>query len=257
MHGTTSEQERLNRLASLYGIQLEYTDVWGKRCEISAQTKQRLLETMGVLEDRASSAKAASRELEFDIWQRMLPPVWVARESETPLGVIAHVSDAASQGKLSWCLTPEGGESFQGVIEPHQLQIIERKMVDDVEYLRCEVPLPEQLPSGYHRFTLNAGDIAASMALIVAPATCYQSPALRNGGRTWGISVQLYALRSQRNWGMGDFTDLATLIGHAARLGADVLGLNPLHVLFPDNRSHRSPYSPSSRLFFNSLYLDV
>jgi len=87
-------------------------------------------------------------------------------------------------------------------------------------------------------------------------ATCYQ-PSFLETHRSWGISVQLYTLRSQRNWGMGDFGDLRTLIELAAPLGCDVIGLNPLHALFASDPSHCSPYSPSSRLFLNPLYIAV
>jgi 4-alpha-glucanotransferase len=74
--------------------------------------------------------------------------------------------------------------------------------------------------------------------------------------RSWGIAVQLYSIRSRRNWGHGDFTDLANLIDIAATLGAAAIGLNPLHALF-DDRADASPYFPSSRLFLNPLYIDV
>ena len=78
-----------------------------------------------------------------------------------------------------------------------------------------------------------------------------------DGRRVWGIAVQLYALRSRRNWGHGDFTDLKTLIAIAARAGAAAVGLNPLHALFPERASQSSPYAPNSRLFLNPLYIDV
>jgi 4-alpha-glucanotransferase len=74
--------------------------------------------------------------------------------------------------------------------------------------------------------------------------------------RAWAIAVQLYSIRSRRNWGHGDFTDLANLIDIAAKLGAAGIGLNPLHALF-DDRGDASPYFPSSRLFLNPLYIDV
>jgi 4-alpha-glucanotransferase len=75
--------------------------------------------------------------------------------------------------------------------------------------------------------------------------------------RAWAIAVQLYGVRSHRNWGHGDFTDLAALIDIAASLGAAGIGLNPLHALFDDRPDEASPYFPSSRLFLNSLYIDV
>src|SRR5262245_38793043 len=75
--------------------------------------------------------------------------------------------------------------------------------------------------------------------------------------RSWAIAVQLYGVRSRRNWGHGDFTDLANLIDIAAALGTAGIGLNPLHALFDDRAEEASPYYPSSRLFLNPLYIDV
>ena len=74
------------------------------------------------------------------------------------------------------------------------------------------------------------------------------------GRRLWLPAVQLYAVRSRRNWGHGDFSDLRHLVELAAGLGAAGIGVNPLHVLPP---GQTSPYSPSSRLFLNPLYIDL
>ena len=78
-----------------------------------------------------------------------------------------------------------------------------------------------------------------------------------DGRRHWALAVQLYGVRSRRNWGHGDFTDLAKLIGIAAACGVAGIGLNPLHALFPDRAEAASPYAPNSRLFLNPLYVDV
>jgi len=78
-----------------------------------------------------------------------------------------------------------------------------------------------------------------------------------DGRRLWALAVQLYAVRSRRNWGHGDFTDLAQLVRRAAACGAAGIGLNPLHALFADRAEEASPYAPNSRLFFNPLYIDV
>ena len=89
----------------------------------------------------------------------------------------------------------------------------------------------------------------------VAPVRCFGGRA--GHPRVFGPAVQLYALRSRRNWGIGDFTDLATLVQLAAAQGADLVGVNPLHALFASDPEASSPYSPSNRRMLNALYVDV
>lgn len=89
-----------------------------------------------------------------------------------------------------------------------------------------------------------------------ALSRCYV-PAMPPSDGFWGISTQLYELRSTRNWGIGDFEDLKRLSIIAADAGADFIGLNPLHALFLAEPTHCSPYSPSNRRFLNPLYLAV
>lgn len=88
-------------------------------------------------------------------------------------------------------------------------------------------------------------------------ARAWRPAALEHDGRRWGLSVQLYALRTNRTWGIGDFSALGELMRGAAALGACAVGINPIHALFPSRPSHASPYSPSSRRFLNTLYIDV
>jgi 4-alpha-glucanotransferase len=78
-----------------------------------------------------------------------------------------------------------------------------------------------------------------------------------DGRRLWALGVQLYAVRSHRNWGHGDFGDLLRLMVLAGACGAGGIGLNPLHALFPDRADQASPYAPNSRLYLNPLYIDV
>ncbi len=113
---------------------------------------------------------------------------------------------------------------------------------------------PPDLPEGSYRLQLtDASSFTEEAPLIVAPPRAF-------GGdfdRGWLLAVQLYGIRSARNWGIGDFTDLEGLIELAGQLGADGVGLNPLHALFDDRPADCSPYSPNSRLFLNALYIDV
>ncbi len=75
-------------------------------------------------------------------------------------------------------------------------------------------------------------------------------------GAIGGVAAQIYALSSASDLGIGDFTDVASLAEAAGRRGADFIGLSPLHALFPADRSRISPYSPSSRLFYDAIYID-
>jgi 4-alpha-glucanotransferase len=108
--------------------------------------------------------------------------------------------------------------------------------------------VPPDLPLGWHRVVTDEQDVV----LAVVPARLPDVPP------TWGWMVQLYALHSERSWGMGDFGDLATMTRRsAAELGTGVLLVNPVQAISPTHPVERSPYSPSSRRFANPLYLRV
>lgn len=105
-----------------------------------------------------------------------------------------------------------------------------------------------------------ARSLAAAPAPIVAPLAapaglrCYL-PQWLVGGRAWGVTCQLYGLRSSRNQAIGDFEDLACLAEKVAAEGGDFLGVNPLHALFTADPERCSPFSPSNRSFLNPLYI--
>ena len=113
---------------------------------------------------------------------------------------------------------------------------------------------PSDLCVGSYRLHLtDASSVTEETPLIVAPPRAFDG----DFDRCWLLAVQLYGIRSARNWGIGDFTDLEGLLELASQLGADGVGLNPLHALFDDRPADCSPYSPNSRLFLNPLYIDV
>jgi hypothetical protein len=58
------------------------------------------------------------------------------------------------------------------------------------------------LPEGYHTLTLTQDGDRWHCRVIVAPARCYEPQALKDGKKLWGTCVQLYTLRSEKNWGL-------------------------------------------------------
>ena len=125
----------------------------------------------------------------------------------------------------------------------------------------ASLALGEPVPHGRHRLSLApqagaAGD-ALAIDLYVCPPTCFDAEEASGGERLWGPSVPVYALRSSRDWGLGDFGDLRRLIDLAADAGAHFVAVEPLHALFPHDPERADPGLPSSREWLNVLYLDV
>jgi len=149
---------------------------------------------------------------------------------------------------------PAQTELSSGTRLPARWQIVSGpKVIAEGEASDRVITWPQDLPLGVHRLRLMDDSLATEdVPLLSAPERAF-------GGdfdRCWLLAVQLYSVRSARNWGIGDFTDLEGLIELAYHLGADGVGLNPLHALFDDRPGDCSPYSPNSRLFLNALYVD-
>jgi 4-alpha-glucanotransferase len=127
---------------------------------------------------------------------------------------------------------------------------------------RMQLPLPVTPPYGYHDLTITfdaegGGERqSAVQRLIVVPSRCLEPELRLRGRRGFGVTANLYTVRSAGNWGAGDFGDLAAIAEWAAHQGGAFVGVNPLHAL-RNAGFDVSPYSPVSRLFRNPLYLRV
>ena len=208
--------------AALWGIETQYRDGFGRLRTVEPDVLARLLDTIVPKGEFAA---------------RMLPRTIVLR---APCDGSVRVAAAAGLA-LRW-------------------QIFSDELIAEGNDVSPLLMLPQQLPIGTFRLRVAAatpaGQLIEDASLIVCPHRAYQ------GGeaapeRMWVLAAQLYGVRSTRNWGHGDFTDLRALIDLAADLGAAGVGLNPMHALFDDRPAEPSPYFPNSRLFLNPLYIDV
>ena len=249
----------LRSLSRLAGIAPGYADIWGNEHEASESTQLALLQAMDAIHDESEVPDAVAREL-ARAWRQVAPPVAVFTEEAVPYRLKLRFPAAAAARTVHWRLVLEGGAAQQGEFQPSQLERLDAREIAGARYIEVAFDWRERLPAGYHRFIVQsheAGAASAATSLIVAPARCYLPAALCGAGRTWGAAIQLYGIRSTRNWGIGDYTDLAAIVEQWGRRGAGVIGVNPLHALYPHNPAHASPYSPSSRRFLNVLYIDV
>jgi (1->4)-alpha-D-glucan 1-alpha-D-glucosylmutase len=244
----------LRRLAAACGIALEYHDAWGHRRDASDDVLRAILGAMRI--DATSDEKIddALSELALAQCRQCLPPMNVVRIDARPWRLRAHLPCAPVGRAFEWHIVAENGAIHRIAIAATDVRVVEAV----AGCVAVDVVLAAPLANGYHDLALRVdGERVGRGVLAVTPGTCHRPAALRGGGRAWGVALQLYGVRSARNWGIGDFTDLATVVERWSREGVDIVGVNPLHALFPHNPAHMSPYSPSSRLFQNVLYVDV
>lgn len=201
------------------GIADTYKDAYGHEQTIDPTIREQL---QRLLDEAAPAAPAP------------LPAVSVLRENQP------HSLPLRGAADYGWTLLYEKGGMIEGRVNAQAV-----------------LTLPDNLPLGYHQLTLTQGEQQWRSRVIVAPERCYEPEPLTQGKRWWGVTVQLYTLRSAHNWGIGDFGDLKALVEQVARRGGAFVGLNPLHALYPTQPEAASPYSPSSRHWLNIIYIDV
>jgi 4-alpha-glucanotransferase len=247
----------LGRLASFAGIEPFYYDVQGHRYEASIPTKACTLAALGFDVSSIAALEAAARAVEEQPWRRWLAPFIVdGRDAESHSIDLFLPADKANE-HWSWEVALEDCEVVRGTFRPKDLALSGARDIDGrrIEHFRLEIRQP--LPLGYHRMRVAAEENAEA-TLVIAPPCCYVPRALEGEGqRRWGISTHLYAVRSKLNWGVGDFSDLAKLCQLVGAAGGSAVATNPFHALFPRHPNDASPYSPSSRLFLNPIYVDI
>ena len=253
-----NEETPLTRLVKRVGIAEGYHDIWGAYHPTSDATRRALLAAMGIPVGSDAAIEAALAEREARKWRRFLSTVRVLRASALPAHVTLRLPASRVQEQFAWQITEENGTEHQGVFRAVDLAELEKHESEGEPLLAFALAIPPAIHCLYHQLILRQADVPlAEMSLIVVPDQVYIPAALASSERICGPALQLYALRSERNWGIGDITDLKQMVELWAEAGSSIIGCNPLNALFPHNPLHKSPYSPSSRLFLNVLYLDV
>jgi 4-alpha-glucanotransferase len=241
----------LVELAGRNGVATEYTDWTGRQVAVAESTLVAVLEALGVSAATEDARTAALAAHDHDYWQRSLPPIILGRAgTESSFWVhVTHGDPVRLWLRLEDGTVRTGLRQLENHTPPYDL---DGRWIGEATF-----ELPADLPLGYHRLHLQVGSFDTSTPVVLSPATL-ALPSRLGGRRAWGVATQLYSVRSQRSWGIGDLTDLTDLaVWSAAKHGAGFVLINPLHAAAPIAPMQPSPYLPTSRRFVNPLYLRV
>jgi 4-alpha-glucanotransferase len=256
MPSATFEQ-LLDRAASMYGIEPYFWDIWGRKHEIAREAKQALLRARGVAAGSAAELDQSLARRARAEWERFVPPalvVTVAAETELPLNVPADCPHPVARVSIR----REDGSEAAYELRLADLPESASAEIDGRTWVRKVAHLEVALPLGYHRVRVSIGGVDAETRYIVTPERAWNDHLPARGRRAAGVAVSLYGVRSEHNWGCGDFRDLLGVIDWVAGdLEASFVSLNPLHAIHNRRPFNTSPYLPNCIYYQNFIYLDI
>jgi glycogen operon protein len=209
---------------------------------------------MGLEVASTDDARARLTTLADATARRRVPPVVVARYGSAA-EIELTLPDTSRGRQTALRIRCEDGSERVLPFASDELPTRDVTAADGQPVVRRLLALP-MLPAGYHAAWLE-GEPEFACRIVVTPERCFLPPELAAAGRRFGLAAHLYALRRRGDQGIGDFTTLAQLGAETARAGGSVVGINPLHALFGEERERASPYHPSDRRFLDPIYIDV
>jgi len=255
----TAERPRLRALAAHMGILDSYWDLTGHQRVTSDATREALLAAMRIDATDEARAAAALEALDAEQAERWIDRVQVWREHGEGIPSVP-VRVPAGVGAAHWRLELHEEDGTVYTAEGRLPEPSADSSPADRASGLVHLALPVRPPAGYHElrfFVDGAGRSQRDVQrLVMAPRTALSVREVLGGRRGFGLWANLYTVRSPGNQGFGDCSDLAELLVWCAQAGGDLVGVNPLHAIANRGLSI-TPYSPSSRLFRNVLYLDV
>ncbi len=248
-----SISSELEQLAHLLGVETSYEDVLKVRRSASEAALLAALRALGADVTTLADVTTALHLEQRRRAELGIEPVIVVWEGNaTAFELMLPLANM--QAELAFSLQMETGETQDWVLSSSELQsALDTEEAVPAGFCRVTTQTPAGLAHGYHRLTIRANADVYETCILSAPTAAYDESTTM----TWGCFLPLYALRTERNWGAGDFTDLASLSGWVRALGGRLVGTLPILAAFLDEPLEPSPYSPASRLFWNEFYIDI
>jgi 4-alpha-glucanotransferase len=243
----------LRQACALWGVQENYWDIFGNHHVATTAVLGAILTSLGVPADSTESLNQAIDRRLWEEWSVLVPPVHVTTVSEGWVPV-----NLASDGAVSATFCWESGGTDTMEVAAASLLVESEASLRGQRFVRKRLRVPSGAPLGYHTVNVKCGGATAKGRVILCPDRAFKPEFLERGGKAAGVGISLYGLRSERNWGCGDFTDLAAFIDWAARdARAAFVAVNPLHSIPNRQPYNTSPYLPNSSFYRNALYLDI
>jgi len=233
-------RQTLLNVAQDLGVQTSYHDIWGKEHIVPEETLEAILKAIRPHTYCGEKPHISSKIL--------------CGRDGTNLYVKVFVKDSNPKYPIHWEIRAESGEILVGKALPWELRPCN---INEKNGLWFWLPITPRLEEGYHRIFLSYGNFNYESILILSPNTCYLPLGRDEKEKIFGLMLQLYSLRSEKDLGIGDLEGLLELAFRARDYNIRCIGLNPLHALFPHLPEAKSPYSPCTRLFFNPIYLAI
>ncbi|MDE5640143.1 MAG: 4-alpha-glucanotransferase, partial [Bifidobacterium castoris] len=241
----------LVRLASMMGVATSYTGLSRDFHEISDETLVAILGALGIDATSDEAIEKAIADITRERHLRLIDPtVLHTVGKETHVTLRTGITEPAQV-----TLILENGERFEGELRLNAMPEAKVREIDGKFIAESDLIIPAELPVGYHTLHVESGERSENATLISAPERIEMLDPMKNGA-LWGWMAQLYSIRSADSWGVGDYTDLRTLLTDGKRYtDADFLLVNPLHAAEPVVPLTPSPYLPVSRRFVNFTYI--
>ncbi len=238
----------LAELAAAHGVATSYVDASDRPVAVRRDTVVAVLAALDVDAGTPGAIDAALAEARRAPWRRLLPPTVVVR-SRSPAPVVVR-GPAGPPPRLRAEL-----EDGRTVELPVPGAPEDTRLLDGEPFAAWTCRLFDGLPLGWHRLAATLAGRTEVATFVVTPDRLSLPDGLDR--QVWGWMIQLYAVRSGGSWGVGDLADLAELVRWSGAHGAAAVLCNPLHAVSPVSPIEASPYYPSSRRFWNPLYLRV
>lgn len=259
-----TRDDLINELSWLCGIVPEYWDIFGNRYQASQSTKEAILRGMGIRIDTEQDISEAIANMYDKQWLSFIEPVKVLSVKNQPFVLSLFIPiNAGEEGRLVfYCqIKSEDGNTNYFTLYRDSVNISAEKWINNQRYIKIDIYDNTQRDIGYYSCQVRCvgaiRELSGESRIIITPDACYIPTELEKGRKFWGLSLNLYSIRSSLNWGCGDFKDLARIVTWLSELKANFVAINPLHALLNKRPYDISPYSPVSRLYKNLIYLDL